>query len=93
MPSLRLLAPDTTSRCRLAGPGEEHGRSGTAESHGRVQPAVGVPPSAPGRGKELWGGSGGSGGVEAGDGAERILQHRHEMFFRTVQSCDTEARI
>ena len=31
--------------------------------------------------------------VEAGDGAERILQHRHEMFLRTVRSCDTEARI
>lgn len=50
VPSLRLLAPDTTSRCRVPGFGENRGQ-GSAESHGRVQPAAGVPPSAPGRGK------------------------------------------
>lgn len=49
VPPLRLLVPDTdASRCRLP---RRTGGVGRTESHGRVQPAAGVPPPAPGRGK------------------------------------------
>lgn len=73
-------------------PGPERNTGeGSAESHGRVQPAAGVPPSAPGRGKlrrEV-------GRWEASNGAARTLQQREEQrdrqaVLKTLQYCDTE---
>lgn len=72
----------TASRCRL--PPHNTGR-GPTESHGRGQPAAGVPPPAPGRGKvrggEEVGGCkrGGDAAAENGEvrGASRSLALRH----------------
>lgn len=82
--------PTSTSRCRLPEPGRNTGE-GSADSHGRVQPAAGVPSAAPGRGKlcrEV-------GEWEAANGAARTLQQREERREmqaapKTVQCCDTE---
>lgn len=86
VPSLRLLAPDATSRCRLPGLWKNRGQ-GSAGSHGRVQPAAGVSPSAPGRGKlrrEVGGGRLQTG--RRGYCSRERRREIHELFLRQFSS-------